>query len=89
MSILTKPGIYLAERGWVSDRLLRGAMHRLCGKRLQQVAMTGIEQQAFSDLPTITESRPVAVETEAANEQHYEVPAAFFEKVLGERRKYS
>ncbi len=89
MSILTKPGIYLAERGWVSDRLLRGAMHRLCGKRLQQVAMTGVEQRAFSDLPAITESRPVAVETEAANEQHYEVPAAFFEKVLGERRKYS
>ena len=44
MSILTKPGIYLAERGWVSDRLLRGAMHRLCGKRLQQVAMTGCDR---------------------------------------------
>ena len=32
---------------------------------------------------------PIAVETQAANEQHYEVPPAFFEKVLGRRRKYS
>jgi cyclopropane-fatty-acyl-phospholipid synthase len=31
----------------------------------------------------------LAVETEAANSQHYEVPAAFFQKVLGKRLKYS
>jgi cyclopropane-fatty-acyl-phospholipid synthase len=29
------------------------------------------------------------VETRAANDQHYEVPAAFFEQVLGRRLKYS
>jgi cyclopropane-fatty-acyl-phospholipid synthase len=32
---------------------------------------------------------PIAVETRAANEQHYEVPPAFFQKVLGRRLKYS
>jgi len=32
---------------------------------------------------------PVAIETRAANEQHYEVPAAFFRLVLGRRLKYS
>ncbi len=32
---------------------------------------------------------PIAVHTEEANEQHYEVPAAFFELVLGPNRKYS
>jgi cyclopropane-fatty-acyl-phospholipid synthase len=32
---------------------------------------------------------PVALVPEKANEQHYEVPAAFFAKVLGARRKYS
>ena len=31
----------------------------------------------------------VAVQTEAANEQHYEVPTAFFLAHLGPRRKYS
>ena len=32
---------------------------------------------------------PIAEHTEAANAQHYEVPAAFFAEVLGPRRKYS
>jgi cyclopropane-fatty-acyl-phospholipid synthase len=32
---------------------------------------------------------PVAVETQAANEQHYEVPSAFFQQVLGPHLKYS
>jgi len=32
---------------------------------------------------------PIAVRPDAANAQHYEVPAAFFDLVLGPRRKYS
>ena len=32
---------------------------------------------------------PIAVVPEMANEQHYEVPAALFESVLGQRLKYS
>jgi cyclopropane-fatty-acyl-phospholipid synthase len=34
-------------------------------------------------------SHPIAENTDDANAQHYEVPAAFFELVLGPRRKYS
>ena len=33
--------------------------------------------------------QPIATHTAVANEQHYEVPSAFFEKVLGTRLKYS
>jgi len=32
---------------------------------------------------------PIAAHTDDANQQHYEVPAAFFEQALGPRRKYS
>jgi cyclopropane-fatty-acyl-phospholipid synthase len=32
---------------------------------------------------------PVAIHADAANEQHYELPAAFFALILGPRRKYS
>jgi cyclopropane-fatty-acyl-phospholipid synthase len=32
---------------------------------------------------------PIALHTGAANQQHYEVPAEFFQKVLGPRLKYS
>ena len=42
--------------------------------------------QAFVDeLKTM----PVAVQTDAANEQHYEVPTAYFQAVLGHHLKYS
>ncbi|MBJ7484768.1 cyclopropane-fatty-acyl-phospholipid synthase family protein [Brevundimonas sp.] len=34
-------------------------------------------------------ARPVAEHTDAANEQHYELPARFFELCLGRHRKYS
>lgn len=33
--------------------------------------------------------RPIAEHTQAANEQHYELPPAFFEQILGPRLKYS
>ncbi|CAN5273590.1 cyclopropane-fatty-acyl-phospholipid synthase family protein [soil metagenome] len=33
--------------------------------------------------------RPVAEFTDEANQQHYELPASFFEKCLGKHRKYS
>ncbi len=32
---------------------------------------------------------PIAIATDAANAQHYEVSAAFYEAALGKRRKYS
>lgn len=32
---------------------------------------------------------PIALETHKPNEQHYEVPAAFFKMILGKRMKYS
>jgi cyclopropane-fatty-acyl-phospholipid synthase len=35
------------------------------------------------------ETRPIAEHTQAANDQHYELPAAFFEAVLGPNLKYS
>ena len=34
-------------------------------------------------------ARPIAEHTEAANDQHYELPAAFFQRVLGPHLKYS
>jgi cyclopropane-fatty-acyl-phospholipid synthase len=39
-------------------------------------------------LESLRES-PIAIETEAANEQHYEVPSAFYEYALGKHLKYS
>ncbi|NNF17038.1 MAG: class I SAM-dependent methyltransferase, partial [Gammaproteobacteria bacterium] len=43
----------------------------------------------FDEMIEDLRQSPVAVNTAAANEQHYEVPAEFFEQVLGPRMKYS
>ena len=74
-----------AERGVLSDAAIRFGIRRLCAARLRY--------EAAHDFPDMlaanTESAPVAPLPEAANRQHYEVPAAFFEKVLGPFLKYS
>jgi cyclopropane-fatty-acyl-phospholipid synthase len=81
----------LAEKGLIPDALVRLGIRELCRHRLakearQDKAGQGEHLQRF--LEELRQS-PVAVDTRAANEQHYEVPPAFFQKVLGSRLKYS
>ena len=83
--------INLAEKGFLPDLLIRLGIKRLCGQRLSEANTLGLEalensHQQWIDL--LTES-PVAIVPEKANEQHYEVPAQFFELVLGTNLKYS
>jgi hypothetical protein len=73
------------------DRLVRFGIGLLNRKRLREEHRGGIEelrehQRAFSGM---LRRCPVAVDTAAANIQHYEVPPEFFTLVLGKRRKYS
>ncbi len=77
-------GIALAERGLVPLPLLRRGIRSLLRTRLDAIAH-GDQQQLLEML----RASPVALATETANAQHYEVPAEFFELVLGPRRKYS
>jgi cyclopropane-fatty-acyl-phospholipid synthase len=83
--------IDLAERGVVGDRLLRRAMRSLMAARLRSEALDRGEAQYQRFQQRLAQLRqgPVALHTAAANEQHYEVPAAFFEQVLGAHLKYS
>ena len=83
--------IDFAERGWAPDWLIRLAIRRLLKIRLRQQHGSDVELQSadFSrQIQSLTES-DIAIETDAANEQHYEVPARFFSLVLGEHLKYS
>ena len=79
------------ERGLVPDALIRAGIRRLLTARLRAEAADGIEAQhvALAKLLSGLDASAVAIETDAANEQHYEVPARFFERVLGSRLKYS
>jgi cyclopropane-fatty-acyl-phospholipid synthase len=76
-----------AERVPLPDLVVRAAIQRLCSRTATRLA-TG---DAESDAAFAQEmaARAIAEYTDAANTQHYEVPAAFFARVLGPNRKYS
>jgi len=80
-----------AERGWLPDGGLRAGMRILLARRLRRECAGSPGQRAERKAALVEAMRaaPVAVHTEAANRQHYEVPAAFFGLVLGPRLKYS
>ena len=83
--------IDLAEHGRIPDVLLRAGIRRLLRKRLDKLREGGMERQRerFQSLVEEIAKAPLAIETNAANEQHYEVPTAFYLLCLGEHRKYS
>ena len=83
--------IRLAESGWLPDALIRFGVRRLCGRRLRDERAGDAEAVAETLRRRVEELRasPLAIHTDAANEQHYELPPRFFELCLGRRLKYS
>ncbi len=81
----------LVERGLVPEALLRYGIRSLLRQRLrEQRAIFGQDhERALRDWVESMRRGPVALVPEKANEQHYEVPPAFFRLVLGQRLKYS
>lgn len=83
--------ISLMERGVLPDAVIRLGIRLLHRRRLRQEDHGGVEanrehqRQFFAELT----DGPLAVATDAANQQHYELPPEFFGEVLGPRRKYS
>ena len=83
--------IDLCERGLIPDPLTRYGIRRLCSQRLREEGAFDLDQadRRFRELLLDLRKSPIAIETAAANEQHYEVPTRFFQLCLGERLKYS
>ncbi len=81
----------LLEKDVLPDRLIRFGIRRLLRARLRSERKESPEaqQQHLTELMRELRAGPIAVRTEDANEQHYEVPTAFFRRVLGPRLKYS
>ncbi|MEO8464347.1 MAG: class I SAM-dependent methyltransferase [Gammaproteobacteria bacterium] len=79
------------ERGVVPDRLVRVGIRRLLHARLTEIAANDPAAAATQTEAFVGAMRdaPIALVPHLANEQHYEVPSAFFGHVLGRRRKYS
>ncbi len=79
------------ERDIVPDWLIRFAIRRLVAGRLRDETAggpVGIAERKARFIAELKQS-PIAIQTAAANEQHYEVPAEFYALALGPHRKYS
>ncbi|MBV8657604.1 MAG: class I SAM-dependent methyltransferase [Burkholderiales bacterium] len=89
--MLTRWGLYLAERGWIPDILVRAGIRLLLKRRLQEIHADRSDDGAdlTADFVEHMRQSPIAPVPEQANAQHYEVPSRFFELCLGPRRKYS
>ena len=76
---------------WPGDLLVRRSIRLLNRARLKELRQGGVEAQLQrkQQLIEVLRQSPLAVVPEQANEQHYEVPAAFFEAALGPHLKYS
>ena len=52
-------------------------------------AVQEYSNKTIEDYVTFLKTQPIAVMTEKANDQHYDVPVSFFENVMGVHKKYS
>ena len=83
--------IELAEKGIIPDYFIRQGIIRNCENRLKNENVSNTEKVSSKKQIWIEQMKesPIALVPEKANEQHYEVPPAFFENVLGKHLKYS
>jgi cyclopropane-fatty-acyl-phospholipid synthase len=81
----------LLERDLLPDWLIRYGIRRLLADRLREEHKGDVEAQQAHLMAFVESLRrsPVAIATKEANEQHYELPCEFFERVLGRNLKYS
>ena len=79
------------ERDLLPDWLIRIGIRRLVEARLRKEQHGSPAEHAERLMQFIGQLRqsPVAIRPDAANAQHYEVPAEFFRHVLGPQMKYS
>jgi len=83
--------ITLAEHRLLPDSMVRFGIRKLLKQRLKDEFADDAEQQnkRYRELLESLRQSPIAIETDAANEQHYEVPAEFYRYALGKQLKYS
>lgn len=81
----------LLAKNLLPDAAIRMGIRNLLAKKLRDEDRGDVEKQqaALQDFITGLDASPIAIKTDEANEQHYEVPTEFFRYCLGPRMKYS
>ena len=77
----------LAESGLLPDALVRAGIRQFLRQRLREERADAAER--YRKLLGELRESPIALASDEANAQHYDVPVEFFRLVLGPRLKYS
>jgi cyclopropane-fatty-acyl-phospholipid synthase len=79
------------ERNLIPDAIIRLGIRRELEMELLKVSTLTVEEKATKLREFVEEIKklPIAIQTNLANSQHYEVPDEFFQLMLGPRMKYS
>ena len=81
----------LLEKDLLPDSIIRWGARRITGARLRQITSYDIEehQKYLMEYIQDLKNQPIAINTDDANQQHYEQPTEFFQEILGKNMKYS
>ena len=81
----------MIDNGYLPHFVIRRGIRAQLADRLASIANTSLEADYESKMKYVEllRSRPIAIETAAANEQHYEVGTSVLKGMLGPRMKYS
>ncbi len=81
----------LLAKGILPDKLIRLGIRSRLAATLAPFEKLDCEQRQALLMRHVDELKasPIAIATAEANEQHYELPTRFFERVLGKHMKYS
>lgn len=91
MNSVSQLAFDLTEQGMMPDMVLRRGIRLLLKQRLKEISSSNVELMSDLQSEFIQQMKEsaIALVPEKANEQHYEVPADFYIKTLGARKKYS
>ena len=79
--------IHSVERAPIPDGLTLAGINWLCGRTARRIRR--FDDDAEAEFAAAMVEYPIALHTQAANAQHYELPPEFFALALGPARKYS
>ncbi|KAI9841930.1 MAG: hypothetical protein M1837_000316 [Sclerophora amabilis] len=82
---------WILDGGYLPHALIRLGIRRQLRDRINTIQSTSMETACSrkQDYVRALRTRPIAIETETANEQHYEVGTGVLAACLGPRMKYS
>ena len=89
---ISQPWVYqLLEKDLLPDWLVRWGIRQLLSQKIkvETEASEETQQNRHQQFIDVLKTQPIAIETDQANTQHYEVPSEFYHLTLGPNLKYS